>query len=166
VGSSTLETTNATKCDLAAQILRSFGTLRLRVTGSSMLPSLWPGDLLLIHRQEFGRISTGDIVLFAREGRLFAHRVISSAGERGGEQLVTRGDALRVPEPPVTSAELLGRVCLILRAGKWTAPRAGLSPGGILLAAFVKRSARAAGLLLRLHSLCGIQREQEAPCES
>lgn len=162
----TLQTTNATKCDLAGQVLRSFGTLRLRVTGSSMLPSLWPGDLLLIHREDFGRISTGDIVLFTRGGRLFAHRVVSSAGQRGGEQLVTRGDALRAPDPPVTSAELLGRVCLIVRAGKWTAPRAGLSLCGFLLAALMSRSARVTGLLLRLHSLRGIQREKEAPCES
>jgi len=130
-----------------------------------MLPSLWPGDLLLIHRQEFGRISIGDIVLFAREGRLFAHRVVSSAGQHGGGRLVTRGDALRAPDPPVTPAELLGRVCLILRAGKWTAPRAGLSLCGFLLAALVSRSARVAGLLLRLNSLRGIQREEEAPCE-
>jgi hypothetical protein len=162
----TLQTTNAAKCDLAGQVLRSFGTLRLRVTGSSMLPSLWPGDLLLIHPEDFGRISTGDIVLFARGGRLFAHRVVSSADQRGGEQLVTRGDALRLQDPPITSAELLGRVCLILRAGKWTAPRAELNLGGFLLAALVSRSARAAGLLLRLHSLRGIQREEEAPCES
>jgi hypothetical protein len=53
----TLETTNAAKCVLAGHLLRSFGTLCLRVTGSSMLPSLWPGDLLLIQRQDFGRIT-------------------------------------------------------------------------------------------------------------
>lgn len=162
----TLETTNAAKCDLAGQVLHSFGTLRLRVTGSSMIPSLWPGDLLLIHRQDFGRISAGDIVLFARQGRLFAHRVVSTAGDRGNEQMVTQGDALCVSDPPITSAELLGRVSLVLRAGKWTPPRPGLSPGGHLLAALVSRSARAAGLLVRLRSVCRIQREQEAPCES
>jgi len=162
----TLETTNAAKCDLAGQVLHSFGTLRLRVTGSSMIPSLWPGDLLLIHRQDFGRISAGDIVLFARQGRLFAHRVVSSAGERRKEQMVTQGDALCVSDPPITSAELLGRVSLVLRAGKWTPPRAGLSTGGHLLAALVSRSVRAAGLLVRLRSVCRIQREQEAPCES
>ena len=105
-------------------------------------------------------------MLFARQGRLFAHRVVSSAGERGNEQVVTQGDALGVPDPPVPSAELLGRVCLILRAGKWSAPRAGLSLGEFLLAAVVSRSARTAGLLLRLHSIRRIRREQEAPCKS
>ena len=162
----TLETTNAAKCNLAGQVLRSFGTLRLRVTGSSMIPSLWPGDLFFFNVKDICVIYTGDIVLFARHGRLFAHRVVSSAGERDNEQMVTQGDALCVPDPPVTSAELLGRVSLVLRAGKWTPPRAELSPSGHLLAALVSRSSRAAGLLVRLRSVRRIQREQEAPCES
>jgi signal peptidase I len=163
---STLETANAAKCDLAGQVLRAFGRLRLRVLGSSMIPSLWPGDVLLVHRRDIGGISTGEIVLFAREGRLFAHRVVSSAGESGGKQVVTQGDALRAPDPPVTSAELLGSVSLVFRAGKWTAPRAGLNLGRFLLATLVRRSTRVAGLLLRLRSIRPIGREQEAQCES
>jgi len=162
----TLEATNAAKCDLAGQVLRTFGTLSLQVTGSSMLPSLWPGDLLLIHRQDFGQISTGDIVLFARQGRLFAHRVVSPAGKRGHQLLITQGDALREPDPPISSAELLGRVSLVLRAGKWVTPRAGLSFGGLLLATLASRSALAVRLLFRLHSIRRMHREQEASCKS
>jgi len=159
------EVTNAAKCDLAGRVLRSFGTLRLRVTGSSMLPSLWPGDLLLIHRYDFGRISTGDIVLFTREGRLFVHRVVSAADESGREQLVTQGDALRASDPPVTSTELLGKVSLVFRNGKWFAPRARPSVGGMFLAALVSCSAVAAGLFW-LHSTRRLWREQEASCEN
>jgi len=33
------------KCDLAADVIRRFGALRLRVNGFSMLPSIWPGDI-------------------------------------------------------------------------------------------------------------------------
>ena len=33
-------------CSLAGQTLRSWGVLKLRATGLSMLPTLWPGDLL------------------------------------------------------------------------------------------------------------------------
>ena len=43
----------AVKCELAAEVLRSSGELRLRVTGSSMLPAVWPGDELTIRRQPF-----------------------------------------------------------------------------------------------------------------
>ena len=39
------------KFDLAVEVLRSFGTAKLPVTGASMLPSFWPGDILEVHRQ-------------------------------------------------------------------------------------------------------------------
>jgi len=35
---------------LAIDVLRSVGEARLAVSGGSMLPSLWPGDVLEIHR--------------------------------------------------------------------------------------------------------------------
>lgn len=44
------EDENAVKCELAAQVLRSFGTLRFVATGWSMLPSLWPGEILVVER--------------------------------------------------------------------------------------------------------------------
>jgi len=47
-GHSTAEIAHAAKCELAEKTLRRFGQLRCEVTGFSMLPSVWPGDLLLI----------------------------------------------------------------------------------------------------------------------
>lgn len=63
----------AVKCDLAAAVIRSSGELRLKVTGSSMLPSIWPGDILTIRRQNLDQIRPGEIVLVARDGGLCAH---------------------------------------------------------------------------------------------
>ena len=37
--------------DLDAQVIRQFGELRLKVTGASMLPSVWPGDVLTVRRR-------------------------------------------------------------------------------------------------------------------
>ena len=54
------------KCELAREVLRSSGTLRLRVTGWSMLPTVMPGDTLIVDRAG-GGVSRGDIVLFARD---------------------------------------------------------------------------------------------------
>ena len=39
------------KHDLAAEVLRQFGEVRLKVTGASMLPSVWPGDVLTVRRR-------------------------------------------------------------------------------------------------------------------
>jgi signal peptidase len=63
-------------CELAAEVLRSSGRLRLRATGASMLPAVWPGDILSVRSHDVVEALPGDIVLFGREGTLVAHRVV------------------------------------------------------------------------------------------
>src|SRR5436853_1552570 len=82
--------THELKCDLAADVIRRFGVLRLRVNGLSMLPSIWPGDVVSVSGADWGAYRPGDVVLYTRNGRLFVHRLV----EVGGEIAVTRGDAL------------------------------------------------------------------------
>jgi len=134
------------KCDLAAQVLRRFGELRLQVTGASMLPSLWPGDLLTIHSVQPSKVSRGDVVLFFRESRFFVHRVLSVSADR----LLTRGDGLPSSDPPVGPNELLGRVVSVARHGAVGYP-APLGTLGRALALGVRRSTIFCKILLRLH---------------
>src|SRR5579872_6250678 len=101
---------HALKCELAAEVLRSCGTLRLRVTGWSMLPAVWPGDTLMIESARTGGVTEGDIVLFGRERRLFVHRVVKNLGD---SKFLTRGDAMSAPDPVIDRHELLGRVSSI-----------------------------------------------------
>jgi signal peptidase I len=108
------------KNELAAALVRSVGRLRLAVVGSSMLPAIRPRDLLLVRRCGVQSTRVGDVVLFTRDSRLFAHRVISSDGSR----LVTRGDALDMADAPIGGAELLGRVERVVRRGRVYRPRA------------------------------------------
>jgi signal peptidase I len=101
------------KHSLAAEVLRKSGHLRLAAMGQSMLPTLWPGDLLTVRRVQFDEVAVGDVVLFAREDRFFIHRVLGkhdSAGGSTGPSLVTRGDSMRAADAPVSPEELLGRV--------------------------------------------------------
>ena len=63
-------------CEMAAEVLRSSGNLCLRVSGLSMLPAVWPGDILNVSRLDANLALPGDIVLYGREGRLVAHRVV------------------------------------------------------------------------------------------
>ena len=101
------------KCDLAADVIRRFGTLRLRVTGFSMLSALWPGDVLSISRVDWDAYRPGDILLFTRNRRLFVHRLV----EVKGETAVTRGDASMDPDPPIHASAVLGRVSAVERRG-------------------------------------------------
>ena len=109
------------KLDLATEVLASFGHARLPVTGSSMFPSMHPGDLLEIRRPA-GPIQTGDIVVFERHARLVVHRVRRVEG-RNRDLLITRGDRLRYNDTPVPTADILGCVAAIERGVRRFSPR-------------------------------------------
>jgi hypothetical protein len=83
-----------------------------------MTPSILPGDMISIQRTQINEISSGEVILFSQNGRLFAHRVIAPAGNLNELRLITRGDRLRHNDPPVSSAELLGRVISVERGGR------------------------------------------------
>ena len=127
---------------LVAEVLGRFGEVRLRVTGSSMLPSVQPGDVLTIRRCVMSAVESGAIVLCTRDGRLFAHRVVS----RRNTHLVTRGDALEWQDPPVRQDQLLGRVVALTRNGRQRQPPS-LTIGRRITAAVVRRTAYARWLL-------------------
>lgn len=100
-------------CGLASDVVRRFGGVRLRVFGTSMVPSILPGDLISVQRANVCEISIGEIVLYSRDDRLFAHRVVARAGSHDDPRLITRGDRLSHNDPLVSSLELLGRVTSI-----------------------------------------------------
>ena len=159
------EILHAAKCHLAEKTLRLFGSLRLRVTGFSMLPSVWPGDVLLIRGQQIDQVHPGDIVLFARHGRLIAHRVVLRTDDLEAPRLITRGDSLPSQDSPIDPAQLLGKVCGILRAGEWVQPARRLSFGARTVATLISRSGRAAAILACLRAGWSRPCEREALCQ-
>src|SRR5437879_12340303 len=95
--------------------------LRLRASGSSMLPSLWPGDILTIHPQSFEQWRPGDIALYMRAGHFFIHRV--STVSNSGDFLIVQGDLLPHTDPPVRSRKVLGKDVTIERSVVHYQPR-------------------------------------------
>jgi hypothetical protein len=113
------------KFSLATEILQYAGRLQLQVTGASMLPSLWPGDILTIHSNNLDQVGPGDVVLYLREGRFFVHRVVSKSDpkiEDAERFLITRGDCMPKIDAPVLPIQLLGKVTRIERDGLFFAP--------------------------------------------
>jgi signal peptidase I len=104
--------------EMLADVLRSGGTVTLRVFGGSMWPWLRSGDAISVRREDSARIHPGEVVLFVREGRLFAHRVIRKLARDGRAVLITKGDALPRADAPLEAAELLGSVFRVRRAGR------------------------------------------------
>ena len=142
-------------CDLAGDIVRRFGNIRLRVFGASMVPSILPGDLISVQRAALSEIFSGDIVLFERAGRMFAHRVVGFTGSPEHSVLITRGDWLRHNDPPISSGELLGKVTSIERGGRQT--KISSKPGGFTwpLTRLLQTSDRATYFCVKLVSLYG-----------
>jgi signal peptidase I len=97
------------KLSLAMEVLCTTGRVQLRAQGYSMLPTLWPGDIVTIRADAFEDIQSGDIVLFHRWGRFFLHRVVRQEIGAEGTGLVTRGDAMSQCDPIVQGEEFLGR---------------------------------------------------------
>jgi hypothetical protein len=149
---------HAIKCELATEVLGSYGKLRLQVTGWSMLPTVWPGDTLVIERIDPGSLSEGDIVLIGRERRLFAHRLISKESADSG--VLTRGDAMTAPDPRAQEKDVLGKVSFILRNGRCIEPRKNLKASERAVAALVQRSEIAARLVVGVHGLRQFKADQ------
>jgi signal peptidase I len=143
------ETEQVAKCKLAETVLRRFGILRLKVTGRSMLPSIWPGDILVIHRRDIRQVLPGNIVLFSRNGQLIVHRVISVRDRPKNPGVVTQGDSLACPDSPITGAELLGKVAFIFHCGAWTEPPAQLGLRARAVAALLAHFSLATRVLVR-----------------
>jgi len=143
---------HALKCELAGEVLRSSGTLRLQVTGWSMLPTVMPGDTLVVERISIGAAAEGDIVLFGRDRRLFVHRVVAKRGPKNAA-ILTRGDAMPAPDRPVPESDVLGRVSLILRNGEYIKPSRGLRFSQRAVAAVLRRSDFATRVVVGVHGL-------------
>jgi signal peptidase I len=141
-------------CGLASDVVRRFGGVRLRVFGTSMVPSILPGDLISVQRADLSEISIGEIVLYSRDERLFTHRVVACAGSHDGPQLITRGDRLSHNDPVVSSPELLGRVTSIQcgdgRGHRPVRPAARVRRWEEMIARVLKLSDRATSFYLRL----------------
>jgi len=159
------ESEHALKCEIAAETLRSFGGLRLRLTGHSMLPAIWPGDTVEIEQRSFADIVPGDVVLYCRQRRLFAHRVLRVIDSKEGARLAVQGDALPEPDAPVFPAEVLGCVTEIVRSDQSIHPPAIPTLATRCVARILRHSASFSRLLVHLRINRAYSAEREGLCQ-
>jgi len=112
---------------LAEELLRETGEMRFLARGGSMVPAIYPGDAIVVQRAGITEIRIGEIVLFSRQGRWFLHRVRQILPSDSEPRLITQGDALATPDPPVLAEELLGRAIFLVRNGEQRALTSNLS---------------------------------------
>jgi hypothetical protein len=102
-----LESPTAERSALAADALRASGRLRLQVRGESMLPILWPRDVVEIESCSIAEARPGEIVLAFRSGRFFLHRFLARCRPGG---FLLQGDSMPAPDPQFPDDALLGRL--------------------------------------------------------
>jgi Peptidase S24-like len=149
-----LKSAQETRLELAAEVLHRFGEVRFLAQGASMIPSIYPGDLLTVSSKNAGDARCGEVVLLLTGGRFFVHRVVCKRPDRNRIVFVTRGDALSQEDPSIDASQLLGCVTNVLRNGKPVKLSSHLSPWMKFLRWIVRNSATSAKVLLAAHSVC------------
>jgi hypothetical protein len=140
------------KQDLVAEVLRTNGKVTLAARGHSMLPTLWPGDLLTVVTTTFEQVHPGDIVLYQRSERFFIHRVMRKLAGSDRPSLVARGDSMSGFDAPVLPEELLGKIVSVQRASHRHVPTRVCSKSRRILGLALGASDRLRSAALRWHS--------------
>ena len=143
------ESWKAERSAIAVDALRRGGRLRLQVRGESMLPSVWPHDMVEIADCPLEDVHQGEIVLALREDRLFLHRFL---GRRGQDEFLLRGDSMPAPDPIFPSTCFHGRVVQIARAGRTIPFPVKLRPWSRVLGVLLCYCGIARRLALKVHN--------------
>ena len=146
----------AAKHALAIEVLRSHGLLRIKAFGTSMIPTIWPGDVLTITAVDSENLQAGDVVMLSHRGMFVVHRLSGIRRMSGHAYLDTRGDSVPHSDPLMTEAQLLGKVLWVERDGRRFAPARRPSVGSRVLGRLVSRSTLLLGLVLHLRSLVSV----------
>ncbi|HLV95618.1 MAG TPA: S24/S26 family peptidase [Candidatus Acidoferrales bacterium] len=96
--------------ELAAEVLRAGCEVKFRAFGSSMIPSIWPGDLLVAEPADSSFPEPGEVALILTDRGLLAHRVVARGEDGLARSIVTRGDALAECDAVFPASAVLGVV--------------------------------------------------------
>lgn len=100
-------------CQLVSDVARSFGEVRIKALGLSMIPVVWPGDILIVRYCDPTVLQPGEVIVYERESGLVAHRITAACDNT----FLTHGDALPDCDLPVRHADIVGRVDSLIRRG-------------------------------------------------
>ncbi len=101
--------------ELIRALLQQGVTVRMKVSGVSMLPFLRGGDLVEISPLHEKKLKKGDIILFCdQQGNPLVHRLHRRRYSSKILYLQTKGDACAGYDPPVPINQVVGRIQRII----------------------------------------------------
>jgi signal peptidase len=135
------------------------GWKALEVLTPSMTPAVHAGDLVLVHRVSPASLHPGNIITYTNPnhpGQTITHRLVRVEQVSGVRNIVTKGDANQVADPPVPIGRVIGRVAVVTpglgRVLGWVK-----TPLGVLLIVVIP------GLLVIWHEVGNIRRTLRSP---
>lgn len=102
---------------LSRDLLTDRYAVCLKTDGYSMYPLFRPGDTIYIEHVPFHALPPASIVVFQREDRWIAHRLIRRDERQGSPVMITQGDSCIKPDEDITGTTYVGRVMVRKRAG-------------------------------------------------
>lgn len=97
--------------------------VKFRSEGTCMYPCIRPGDILHLEPKNAEQINIGDIAVYRRYSRLFAHRTINKENDNGSNYIITRSDtANQGNDGPSFDEDILGVVSYVERKGNVLRP--------------------------------------------
>jgi hypothetical protein len=118
----------------------------LKLAGTSMLPAIWPGDMVRFQHCQPADLRKGEIILYRLDGVLTAHRLVRIEDD----QIVVRGDTRTCCDPPVSADKVVGRATAVCRKGQFVP--LSYSVGQRAISLLLRRSRLCIRLLLRFES--------------
>lgn len=102
---------------LSRELLAEGLTVRITATGTSMYPSIRPGDIIEIIPigGTTGLLEPGEVVALKRADDFVVHRFIGNFERDGRRWVFTRGDSVMRADEPVPEEAVAGRVATVIR---------------------------------------------------
>src|SRR5579864_7139215 len=99
------------KVELVSSMLRTGGAVKIKALGTSMLPTIWPGDILVIESISHDQLVCGELLAVRVQNEIRVHRLL----EKTAPDWITRGDSMPQNDPAISPNDVLGRVSEIRR---------------------------------------------------
>jgi signal peptidase len=89
------------------------------ISGNSMNPTLYPGDVVITRSIPPEQVQVGDVIRFHRDSIDVVHRVIEVQNNGTAPVFITRGDNNNADDLPVIAEQLEGKVVLTIPKVGW-----------------------------------------------
>jgi len=114
-----LDCTSPAFAELGADLLHAGIALRFTAQGSSMMPLLKSGDILVVKPVQAQQVRIGDVVLCSvSTERVVAHRIVRRRFATNGLNFLIQGDQLTQPDGWIIQEQVHGRVESLERSGR------------------------------------------------